>query len=52
MRLIGMAERAIELMCRRAVSRDAFGKALAQQGVVHNWIADAGSPWSSCGCWC
>ncbi len=41
MRLIGMAERAIELMCRRAVTRDAFGKALAQQGVIHNWIADA-----------
>jgi acyl-CoA dehydrogenase len=41
MRLIGMAERAIELMCRRAVERTAFGKALAQQGVVHNWIADA-----------
>ncbi|MFD9119528.1 acyl-CoA dehydrogenase family protein [Streptomyces bottropensis] len=41
MRLIGMAERAIELMCRRAVAREAFGKALAQQGVVHNWIADA-----------
>ncbi|UQA96324.1 acyl-CoA dehydrogenase family protein [Streptomyces halobius] len=41
MRLIGMAERAIELMCRRAVSRTAFGKPLAQQGVVQQWIADA-----------
>ncbi|MET7903504.1 acyl-CoA dehydrogenase family protein [Streptomyces sp. NPDC005355] len=41
MRLIGMAERAIELMCRRAVARHAFGKALAQQGQVHEWIADA-----------
>ncbi|MCD2467803.1 MULTISPECIES: acyl-CoA dehydrogenase family protein [unclassified Streptomyces] len=41
MRLIGMAERAVELMCRRAVSRTAFGKTIAQQGVVQNWIADA-----------
>ncbi|GAA1519957.1 acyl-CoA dehydrogenase [Streptomyces albidochromogenes] len=41
MRLIGMAERAIELMCRRAVGRTAFGKPLAQHGVVHTWIADA-----------
>ncbi|MFF3271354.1 acyl-CoA dehydrogenase family protein [Streptomyces chrestomyceticus] len=41
MRLIGMAERAIELMCRRAVSREAFGKPLAHQGVVQGWIADA-----------
>ncbi|MGH4030779.1 acyl-CoA dehydrogenase family protein [Actinomycetota bacterium Odt1-20B] len=41
MRLIGMAERAIELMCRRAVSRAAFGKPLAAQGVVREWIADA-----------
>ncbi|MFD5746869.1 acyl-CoA dehydrogenase family protein [Streptomyces sp. NPDC127033] len=41
MRLIGMAERAIELMCRRAVGRATFGKPLAEQGVVQNWIADA-----------
>ncbi|MFE3829354.1 acyl-CoA dehydrogenase family protein [Streptomyces sp. NPDC059092] len=41
MRLIGMAERAIELMCRRALSRTAFGKPIAEQGVVQNWIADA-----------
>ncbi|MGW5941511.1 acyl-CoA dehydrogenase family protein [Streptomyces celluloflavus] len=41
MRLIGIAERAIELMCRRAVTRTAFGKPLAQQGVIQEWIADA-----------
>ncbi|MCI3929591.1 acyl-CoA dehydrogenase family protein [Streptomyces sp. AN091965] len=41
MRLIGMAERAIELMCRRALDRTAFGKPLARQGVVQQWIADA-----------
>ncbi|MEU1376964.1 acyl-CoA dehydrogenase family protein [Streptomyces triculaminicus] len=41
MRLIGMAERAIELMCRRALTRTAFGEPLAGQGVVREWIADA-----------
>jgi len=41
MRLIGMAERAIELMCQRALQREAFGKSLAEQGVVREWIADA-----------
>jgi acyl-CoA dehydrogenase len=41
MRLIGMAERAVELMCRRAAGRTAFGKPLAAQGVVQEWIAEA-----------
>jgi acyl-CoA dehydrogenase len=41
MRLIGMAERAIELMCRRAVDRVAFGRPLAEQGVVGEWIAES-----------
>jgi acyl-CoA dehydrogenase len=39
MRAIGMAERALELMCRRAASRVAFGGPLADQGVVREWIA-------------
>jgi acyl-CoA dehydrogenase len=39
MRLIGMAERALELMCRRALERTAFGKTLAEQGVVRDQIA-------------
>jgi acyl-CoA dehydrogenase len=41
MRLIGMAERAVELMCKRATSRVAFGKPIAQQGVVQDWIAES-----------
>ncbi|WP_405140917.1 acyl-CoA dehydrogenase family protein [Sphaerisporangium sp. NBC_01403] len=41
MRLIGMAERAIELMCARALSRTTFGKPVAQQGVVQDWIAES-----------
>jgi acyl-CoA dehydrogenase len=41
MRLIGMAERALELTCRRALSRVAFGRPLAEQGVVGEWIAEA-----------
>ncbi|WP_283138448.1 acyl-CoA dehydrogenase family protein [Rhizohabitans arisaemae] len=41
MRAIGMAERAIELMCARAVSRVAFGAPLADQGVVRQWIAES-----------
>jgi acyl-CoA dehydrogenase len=41
MRLIGIAERSLELMCERARSRFAFGKAVSDQGVVRQWIADA-----------
>lgn len=41
MRLIGIAERALELMKERAKSRAAFGKSLAEQGVVRSWIAEA-----------
>lgn len=41
MRLIGMAERALSLMCRRASSRVAFGRPLAEQGVVLDWIAES-----------
>ncbi|MFZ5847938.1 MAG: acyl-CoA dehydrogenase family protein [Actinomycetota bacterium] len=41
MRAIGVAERAIELMCQRSVERVAFGKHLARQGVVREWIAES-----------
>ena len=41
MRSLGMAERALELMCARVVSRTAFGKPLAEQGVVREWIAES-----------
>jgi acyl-CoA dehydrogenase len=41
MRAVGMAERALELMCRRVRDRVAFGKPIAEQGVVQEWIADS-----------
>lgn len=41
MRLIGMAERAFELMCRRANEREPFGRPLARQGVIREWVAQA-----------
>jgi acyl-CoA dehydrogenase len=41
MRSIGMAERAFDLMCERAHARVAFGKRLAEQGVVQDLIAES-----------
>ena len=41
MRLIGLAERALELMCKRSMERVAFGKTVAQQGVTQERIAEA-----------
>ncbi|HJQ48580.1 MAG TPA: acyl-CoA dehydrogenase family protein [Amycolatopsis sp.] len=41
MRAVGLAERAIEMMCRRTLSRSAFGRPIAEQGVVQDWIAES-----------
>jgi acyl-CoA dehydrogenase len=41
MRQIGASERALEYMCRRVTGRVAFGKPLAEQGVIQDWIAEA-----------
>ncbi|MDE1978676.1 MAG: acyl-CoA dehydrogenase family protein, partial [Betaproteobacteria bacterium] len=41
MRLIGLAERALESMCQRAVTRTAFGRPVADQGVTRERIANA-----------
>ncbi|MEV4612658.1 acyl-CoA dehydrogenase family protein [Kitasatospora sp. NPDC049258] len=41
MRALGIAERALELMCDRVTERVAFGKPLAEQGVVQDWIAQS-----------
>ena len=41
MRLIGLAERALEMMCKRALSRVAFGKTIAEQSVTLERIAES-----------
>ncbi len=41
MRLIGVSERALELLIARANSRTAFGKTISSQGVVRTWIAES-----------
>jgi acyl-CoA dehydrogenase len=40
-RQIGLAERALEILCRRALSRTPFGKPIAEQGVTRHWIAES-----------
>ena len=41
MRAIGMAERALEMMCQRTAARTAFGQPIIEQGVVQQWISRA-----------
>jgi acyl-CoA dehydrogenase len=41
MRAIGMAERALELMCERTASRSTFGRPIIDHGVVQHWIAES-----------
>jgi alkylation response protein AidB-like acyl-CoA dehydrogenase len=41
MRALGQAERAFDLMCNRALNREAFGGPLAEKQTIQNWIADS-----------
>ncbi|MFT4299701.1 MAG: acyl-CoA dehydrogenase family protein [Aeromicrobium sp.] len=41
MRSIGIAERVVEMLCQRVQNRVAFGKPLARQGVIRDWIAES-----------
>ena len=41
MRAIGMAERALEMLCRRTASRSTFGSPIIDHGVVQRWISEA-----------
>lgn len=41
MRSIGLAERALETLCRRAVARETFGRKIADHGVTRHWIAES-----------
>jgi acyl-CoA dehydrogenase len=41
MRTIGVAERALELLCKRVLERETFGQKLANQGIIQEWIANA-----------
>jgi acyl-CoA dehydrogenase len=41
MRSLGVAERALELMCTRAASRSAFGAPLVDHGIIRHWLAES-----------
>ncbi len=48
MRWLGQMQRAFELMCRYANSREAFGGPLAEKGTVQNWVADSAAEIQAC----
>src|SRR3954452_25614657 len=48
MRWLGQMQRAFELMCERALEREAFGGALAGKQTIQNWIADSAAEIQAC----
>jgi alkylation response protein AidB-like acyl-CoA dehydrogenase len=48
MRWLGQMQRAFELMCKRALEREAFGSPLADKQTVQNWIADSAAEIQAC----
>src|SRR5436190_4857356 len=48
MRWLGQMQRAFELMCKRALEREAFGGPLAEKQTVQNWIADSAAEIQAC----
>jgi alkylation response protein AidB-like acyl-CoA dehydrogenase len=48
MRWLGQMQRAFELMCARALEREAFGAPLADKQTVQNWIADSAAEIQAC----
>jgi acyl-CoA dehydrogenase len=48
MRWLGQMQRAFELMCKRALEREAFGGPLAEKQTIQNWIADSAAEIQAC----
>ncbi len=48
MRWLGQMQRAFQLLCERALSREAFGSVLAEKQTVQNWIADSAAEIQAC----